>query len=376
MKNITLKQEYAEGRVVDQGSGETHVELQNLEKLFGVNHAVNNLNLSIEKGGFTCLLGPSGCGKTTTLRMISGFIEPSGGNILISGKSQLGIPPHKRNTSIVFQEYALFPHMTTRQNIEYGLKVKKLDAKIIKKKTDDIIEFMGLGQAADRAPKFLSGGQQQRVALARSLVMEPEVLLMDEPLSNLDAKLRVRVRTEIKEIQKRLGITTIYVTHDQEEALSIADRIAVMNDGVLQQYGTPWNLYFNPANQFVADFIGINNFLDATVLSVTKKDIHIAIGGQKLTVKNDGFLVEPESTVTIGIRPESITVQRALEQKEHFVKGEIRIHQFLGSLVRYWIDFEGFEVMVDDHAPAGTGILPPGPVFMEFKTIGMQFFKK
>lgn len=356
---------------------ESHVKLVDLQKRFGDVDAVKDLYLDIERGSFTCLLGPSGCGKTTTLRMISGFVQPTHGDIFISGVSQEGVPPHKRNTSIVFQEYALFPHMTVEENVSYGLKIKRIPLAERKKKVEEVLTFIGLMPMAKRLPKFLSGGQQQRVALARSLVMEPEVILMDEPLSNLDAKLRVKVRTELKEIQRRLGLTTIYVTHDQEEALAMSDRIAVMKDGLLQQYGTPWDLYFEPANQFVADFIGANNFLKVTICGIEESSIMVRIGKQKLQIKRKDFNYMPQAQeeVILSIRPESIKVHGKGEelQKESHIIGEIRIHQFLGSVVRYWVVIEDQEIIIDDQAPKERGILT-NQVLLSIETGGAQFF--
>lgn len=226
--------------------------------------AISNLNLEVENGSFATLLGPSGCGKTTLLKLISGFLEPSDGEIIIDGINQKGIEPDKRKIGMVFQDYALFPHMTVKKNVLYGLKINnknKLTKQQQTEKVLDTLESLDLQDFADRYPHELSGGQQQRVALARALVLNPKILLMDEPLSSLDTKLREKVREELKEIQQRLGITTIYVTHDQEEALSLSDKIAVMNEGRILQTGSPRNIYYKPADLFTADFIGRANFL-------------------------------------------------------------------------------------------------------------------
>ncbi len=360
-----MLQETAQPLAETTTEGNAHVELTRLVKHFEEVVAVDNLDLTIERGSFTCLLGPSGCGKTTTLRMISGFVEPTGGDILISGRSQRGVPPHKRKTSIVFQEYALFPHMTVRQNVGYGLKVHHTPKAERTERVDRILEFMGLTSMANRLPSMLSGGQQQRVALARSLVMEPEVLLMDEPLSNLDAKLRVRVRTELKEIQRRLGITTIYVTHDQEEALAMSDRIAVMDEGVLQQYGTPWELYFNPNNRFVADFIGANAFVDVRIEELTDSTVGLAIGSQSIELPRASITADIENTgqaASLSLRPEGIGIRPAAEHDDtaderRTLHGTVRMYQFLGAYVRYWVAVEEQEIIVDDHNPKRRGIL-------------------
>ena len=221
---------------------------------------IENLSLNVEKGSFTTLLGPSGCGKTTLLRLISGFLEPDSGEIELFGVNQKGIAPDKRKIGMVFQDYALFPHMTVRQNIQFGLKIKK--DRDFKKKTEEIAATLDLQNLLERYPNELSGGQQQRVALARAFVLNPELLLMDEPLSSLDAKLREKLREELRAIQQELKITTVYVTHDQEEALSLSDRIAVMNGGKILQYGVPRDLYFKPQDNFTADFAGRANFLE------------------------------------------------------------------------------------------------------------------
>jgi len=362
--------------------GSAHVELKNLYKHFGEVVAVNDLTLTIERGSFTCLLGPSGCGKTTTLRMISGFMEPTSGELLISGKSQRGIPPHLRNTSIVFQEYALFPHMTVRQNVGYGLKVHKTPKVELEKRVNRILDFIGLTAMADRSPSSLSGGQQQRVALARSLVMEPEVLLMDEPLSNLDAKLRVKVRTELKDIQRRLGITTVYVTHDQEEALAMSDKIAVMNDGVLQQYGTPWELYFKPDNRFVADFIGANAFVRVRIKQLSEAGVQLGIGEQSIELPRKAVAMDVEkqgADAILSLRPESIHISSAKDGDEAAgdgswrLVGTVAMHQFLGAYVRYWVQVEGQEVIIDDHNPKVRGILS-GEVVLRLGETEAQLF--
>ncbi len=360
-----LQQETAQRNT--EGTAETtgQVRLENLSKRFDGTIAVNNLKLEIGKGTFTCLLGPSGCGKTTTLRMISGFVEPTAGDILISGESQEGVPPHRRNTSIVFQEYALFPHMTVRQNVGYGLKVHRTPKDELRQRVDRILEFMGLTAMSERLPTSLSGGQQQRVALARALVMEPEVLLMDEPLSNLDAKLRVRVRTELKAIQRRLGITTIYVTHDQEEALAMSDRIAVMDEGILQQYGSPWELYFNPQNRFVADFIGANSFVRARIENVTDTTLLLSVGNQSIELQREAVAATVRTAgeeASLSLRPESIGIQRAeggngTADSARSLRGKVNMHQFLGAYIRYWVEVEGQELIVDDHNPRQRGIL-------------------
>ncbi len=246
------------------------LSIRNLYFSFDSSNTISDFSLDVEKGSFTTLLGPSGCGKTTLLRLIAGFLEPKSGAILIDGKNQSGIPTNLRKIGMVFQDYALFPHMTVRQNLLYGLNVKKhgrntpaISADEKNEKITGTAKFLYIDSLLDRFPHQLSGGQQQRVALGRALVLEPSLLLMDEPLSSLDAKLRTQVKDELRDIQKRLGITTVYVTHDQDEALSVSDKIAVINKGRIQQQGTPREVYFSPANRFTADFVGRANFLSA-----------------------------------------------------------------------------------------------------------------
>ncbi len=364
LQETTTKQQNAGSGQNTGADQNAHVELKGLTKDFDGTLAVDDLDLTIYRGSFTCLLGPSGCGKTTTLRMISGFVEPTRGEILISGISQRGVPPHRRNTSIVFQEYALFPHMTVGQNVAYGLKVHHVAKDELRTRVNRILDFMGLTGMEDRLPTSLSGGQQQRVALARSLVMEPEVLLMDEPLSNLDAKLRVKVRTELKDIQRRLGITTIYVTHDQEEALSMSDKIAVMDEGLLQQYGAPWELYFNPSNRFVADFIGANAFVTVRIESLSESEIRLAIGDQRIALPSTAVadkVDDRDKDAKLSLRPESITIRPAgddgTRDERRTLRGTVKANQFLGAYVRYWVEVEGQEVIVDDHDPRFQGIL-------------------
>lgn len=240
----------------------TILSLKNINFSYKNNSVIKNFSIDVEEGSFTTLLGSSGCGKTTLLRLICGFLNVDSGTIEIDGKNQNGIEPNKRAVGMVFQDYALFPHLTVKQNIEYGLKIQKIKKNEIEQIVLESSEKLGITELLARFPNELSGGQQQRVALARAIVLKPKILLMDEPLSSLDAKLREKVRIELKEIQKILKITTIYVTHAQDEALSLSDKIAVLEKGSLQQYGTPQELYFNPNNQFVADFVGHSNFLN------------------------------------------------------------------------------------------------------------------
>ncbi len=286
------------------------VELQNITKRFGDFVAVNDVSLEIQDGEFFSLLGPSGCGKTTCLRMIAGFELPSEGEIKIRGKSMGDIPPYKRPVNTVFQNYALFPHMTVFENVAFGLEMQKVSRADIKTRVKEALEMVRLPHLAERKPRQLSGGQQQRIALARALVNRPQVLLLDEPLSALDLKLRKAMQLELKELQHQVGITFIFVTHDQEEAITMSDRIAVMNEGVVQQVGSPRVIYESPRNRFVADFIGETNFIEGEVLEVdpVKTTIVLGAGIQVLTRPADDL--NTGQSITVAVRPEKISVHR------------------------------------------------------------------
>jgi ABC-type Fe3+/spermidine/putrescine transport system ATPase subunit len=274
--------------------------IDRVSKDLGGRTIVSNLLLEVSAGELTCLLGPSGCGKTTTLRMIGGFLQPDAGAILIDGADVSRLPPERRPTAMVFQNYALWPHMTVFKNVAFGLKLRKLPKKEIRERVENVLELVGLTHHLHSFPARISGGEQQRVALARALVLEPKVLLLDEPLSNLDAKLRVRVREDIREIQQRIGITTVFVTHDQDEALSISDRIAVMSGGKVEQYADPRTLYREPATHFVASFVGAMNFYRATVQDGA---IQLADGTR---IPCAGVSRNGGGEYEVGIRPEDV----------------------------------------------------------------------
>jgi putative spermidine/putrescine transport system ATP-binding protein len=276
------------------------LHIEHVSKDLGGRTIVDDLDLEVETGELTCLLGPSGCGKTTTLRMIGGFLIADSGRILIDGQDVTGLPPERRPTSMVFQNYALWPHMTVFKNVAFGLKLRKLPKAEIKQRVDNVLELVGLTHHTQSYPARISGGEQQRVALARALVLEPKVLLLDEPLSNLDAKLRVRVREDIREIQQRIGITTVFVTHDQDEALSISDRIAVMSGGRVEQYADARGLYREPATTFVAGFVGTMNLFHGTV---TARGVELPSG---VEVPCDDASARGEGQ--IGVRPEDVLV--------------------------------------------------------------------
>jgi spermidine/putrescine transport system ATP-binding protein len=288
-------------------SGELAVELSNVTKKFGDFVAVDNVELRIRDGEFFSLLGPSGCGKTTTLRMIAGFEQPTMGEIYIKGQPVAGIPPHRRPVNTVFQSYALFPHMTVAQNVAFGLEMKKAPRSEIEARVVEVLQLVQLPHMSDRRPKQLSGGQQQRVALARALVNQPAVLLLDEPLGALDLKLRKAMQLELKQIQAEVGITFIYVTHDQEEALTMSDRIAVMNDGLVQQVGAPREIYEHPANRFVADFIGETNFIPGSVAEIDQFTT-VKVDDLPVLATADGRPLKVGQSVTLAIRPEKINV--------------------------------------------------------------------
>jgi len=319
------------------------VTLKNISKVFkdpeNVSReftAVKGVNLEIHDGEMVTFLGPSGCGKTTTLRIISGFEQPTTGEVLISDQRVNDIPPNKRDTSMVFQSYAIFPHLSVAQNIGFGLELKGAKTKEIKKEVEKIMTVMGLSNLYSRRPDQLSGGQQQRVALARAIINKPKVLLFDEPLSNLDAKLRDQMRIEIRRIQQTFGITSIYVTHDQDEAMTVSDRIMVMNEGEVMQIGTPFEIYSRPANNFVADFIGRVNFIPAKVLEVKPEGITIDCFGHRKTIPSWSGDFSKNDPVKIVIRPESL-ILHAVDAGESFISGTIQRSVYLGPTVEYEI---------------------------------------
>lgn len=314
-------------------------------------YAVKDFSFEFPPGKLTALLGPSGCGKTTTLRCIAGFYDPDEGEIYIGNSRMNGIPPYSRPTGTVFQNYALFPHMKVFDNIAYGLKIKKLPNNIISEKVRMGLELLQLEGMEDRYPHQLSGGQQQRVAIARVLVNEPQVLLFDEPLSNLDAKLRVYMRGEIKALQERLGITTIYVTHDQEEAMSISDIMIVMNRGLIEQVGVPLEIYRHPSTDFVAEFIGMTNYLEGYLAEVQEDCVIVSVGDYKLKIciKDEGKYSRWEE-VKVVFRPEMVYF---VDESSDGLSGIIKNISFLGSLARYRVEIKNeVEITLDDSNPA------------------------
>lgn len=298
---------------------------------------IKDLSLDIKEGEFFTLLGPSGCGKTTLLRMIAGFNTIEGGDIFFDDKRINNIEPDKRNIGMVFQNYAIFPHMNVRQNVEFGLKNRKLPKDEIKDKTDKFLKLMQIDKYEDRMPDRLSGGQQQRVALARALCISPDVLLMDEPLSNLDAKLRVEMRSVIKNIQNSIGITCVYVTHDQEEAMAVSDRIAVMNGGVIQHIGTPRNIYQRPSNLFVATFIGRTNVLKGKLI-IENNNKFLLINENKISLDNVKDSINSNQNVIVSVRPEEFVLNKESEIKG--ISGEVTDAIFLGLNTHYFVKLD------------------------------------
>ena len=308
----------------------TFLTLTGVHKRFGDVFAVDDFNLEAERGEFVSFLGPSGCGKTTTLRMIAGFEHPTAGSIVVDGKDITGQPPNRRNIGMVFQSYALFPNMTVADNIGFGLKVRKTPRDRIRTKVGELLELINLPDKGGRYPWQLSGGQQQRIALARALAIEPQVLLLDEPLSALDAKIRVALRKEIRSIQRQLGITTVYVTHDKEEALSLSDRVVVMSDGRIEQIGPPADIYNFPATPFVASFVGTLNLIGASIIDAGEGRLSIA--GQEVRSSKPIDAGRAGGAITVAIRPESVELGEGGGSNR--LRGTVEDVSFLGSIVR------------------------------------------
>jgi iron(III) transport system ATP-binding protein len=316
---------------------ETIIEIKNINVSYGSNHVLKEVSLNIENKDFYTFLGPSGCGKTTLLRLIAGFEKSSSGELFIDGKEVSNLNPWERDVGMVFQNYALWPHMTVYKNISFGLEEKKIDKKEIKSRVDEVLELVDLKDLSGRYPFQLSGGQQQRVALARTLVVKPKVLLLDEPLSNLDAKLRVQMRKELQDLHKKIGITSIFVTHDQEEANSMSTNLAILNEGVVQQVGKPVDLYNNPENIFVANFLGTTNVIDGTFKN------NNFISSEGLEIKN---IIDDKKGTNILLRPQNLYLHGNNNDFQNF-EGIVINQEFLGNIVRYTVDVKNHLLTVD-----------------------------
>lgn len=324
------------------------LNLEDIRVDYGKNTILDKFNLNIEDGKLVSLLGPSGCGKTTTLRVIGGFISPNEGKFKFRDEDYTTRPVHKRNFGFVFQSYALFPHLTVAENVAFGLKMRKETKSNMSKQVDFILEVVGLTELAHRYPQALSGGQRQRVALARALVIKPDLLLLDEPLSNLDAKLRVKMRVEIRRLQQELGITTVYVTHDQEECFSISDQVAVMNKGIIEQLDSPQNIYENPTTEFVANFVGFENIIDLSVIGKEglKQTVRSLSGEEFVVDSNREFKKE---IIKGAIRPEEILMNNNIEKNQYnAVEGIVSISTFLGKGYQYIVDTKLGKLIVND----------------------------
>ena len=322
------------------------VELRSIVKVFGRKvRALDGISLAVEEREMLCLLGPSGCGKTTLLRIVAGFEKPTAGHIIMNGKDMTNVPPERRNAALVFQNYALFPHMTVFDNIAFGLKIQHLSIREIRKVVQENLQLAGMAGMEQRWVQQLSGGQQQRVALARALVVRPAVLLLDEPLSNLDAKLRVEMRAHLKDVQRSVGITAIFVTHDQAEALTMADRIAIMHQGQVIQVGFPYEVYNKPNCTFVANFIGKSNFLHGRIDVADRSEVFILECGERVRVRSDGCI---KGEAVLVLRPEQLDLVglTVLPQEENVLPGVIEHTEYLGEMVYYYTHLDAGPVMM------------------------------
>ncbi len=347
-----------------------NIDIEGIVKRFGKLEAVSDVTLHIGEGELFTLLGPSGCGKTTILRVVGGFHRPDRGRVLFGGRDVTALPPYERNIGMVFQNYALWPHMRIFDNIAYGLRLRRFSAAEIREKVDRALHLVNLRGLERRYPGELSGGQQQRVALARALVLNPHALLLDEPLSNLDAKIRIQVRAEIRKLQKELGITTLYVTHDQEEALTLSDRIAVLNHGRLQQVGTPHELYEKPQTPFVADFIGINNLIPGKVTALRDGGRGVRVESVVGPLEGTGDeRLAPGARCVVCVRPESARIGEEAGAAVNRLSAVVSFPSYIGNTVRYDVDVNGFLFKIDVQNPGGSRELPPGsPVVVCFPT--------
>jgi spermidine/putrescine transport system ATP-binding protein len=329
------------------GGAEADIHLDGVSKHFGDTVAVDDLTLSIERGAFFAMLGPSGCGKTTTLRMVGGFEDPTGGRVYLGGEEVTQLPPYKRDVNTVFQSYALFPHLNVEKNVGFGLERKRVGKAELRTRVGEALELVQLGNLGKRKPAQLSGGQQQRVALARALVNRPRALLLDEPLGALDLRLRKQLQIELKRIQQDIGITFVHVTHDQEEAMTMADTIAVMNEGHIEQAGSAAELYERPRTEFVANFLGVSNLIDAKLVSTEGAVAHVEThDGARLAIPADRIGPHGSAAVRVGVRPEKITLVRdgeAPPADANVLRGTVIVAAFLGVSIQYLIKAAGGE---------------------------------
>jgi putative spermidine/putrescine transport system ATP-binding protein len=337
------------------------VSLRGISKTYGDFTAVDNLSLDVKRGELLCLLGPSGCGKTTTLRMVAGFVEPTAGSVYISGQNVTALPPYRRDTGMVFQSYALFPHMTIGANIAFGLENTGVPKAERARRVEELLTLVELTDLAHRYPRELSGGQQQRVALARALALRPAVLLLDEPFSNLDAQLRVRLREELRLLIDRVDITTLFVTHDQEEALMLSDRIVVINQGKIEQIGTPEDIYERPASRFVAEFIGWCSIVEGVVSDGT----FVSQGGLMLPVN------APAGPTIVVVRPEYIKPAMASSGRKQF-NGRVESSNYYGAMSRLSIAVDGEKLLMETHFPPGARPAVNDEIAVEIDPVGVR----
>jgi len=341
----------------------TVLEIQNLTKRFGRMTAVDNVSFSLENGKLMTFVGPSGCGKTTLLRMISGLTEPTEGQIILDGEDITFLRANARDTAMVFQNYALFPHMTVSQNIGFGLQIRKKPKDEVKSEVERLLELVQLQGLGDRKTQQLSGGQQQRVALARALSLHPKILLLDEPLSNLDANLRVMMREEIRKLQEQLHLSIIFVTHDQEEAMSISDVLVVMDNGIVKQIGSPTEIYERPVDEFVANFVGHINFFDGKVTNISGERMNFLTKQGELNIQLPPFNPVVGDRLKAVVRPESIQIEDPLADTTHTMnlfEGIIESTMYVGSIMRYTVTVEGKRVYLDESDPQYGGIFKDG----------------
>ncbi len=352
------------------------LDLRGIRKEFGATTALAELSLEVESGELVSLLGPSGCGKTTALRIVAGFEQPTRGELLVDGRDVTPVPASKRNMGMVFQAYSLFPNMTARQNVEFGMRMRKIARDKCRARAEELLGLVGLAERVSNYPHELSGGQQQRVALARALAIEPAILLLDEPLSALDAKVRVDLRQQIRRVQTRLGITTLYVTHDQEEALSISDRIAVMSDGNLEQVGAPADIYRSPRTEFVANFVGLMNGFEGKLRAADM----VAIGASERPIGvNDTAGVTVGDKVLVLIRPESIQLEELADgasAPEGVLEGKVLMHTFLGSVTRVSLSSDLGDLVADEPSLRALTMPPGTRVAVRVDSAGVRMLKR